>query len=67
MLSRLKYLNFKESGGRIRKVKTNLGLLAFTNPILFLSKRDFGKHISVKTAELVCIFMLHLRDWSEAK
>lgn len=60
MLSRFKNLNFKESGGNIRKVKTTLVLLAFTNPILFLSKRDFGKYVSVKAAELVCIFMFHL-------
>lgn len=60
MLSRLKNLNFKESGESVRKVKTTLGLLAFTNPIIFLKKRDFGKYVSVKAAELVCIFMFHL-------
>lgn len=60
MLSRLKNLNFKEGGENISKVKTTLGLLAFTNPILFLSKLNFGKYVSVKAAELVCIFMFHL-------
>lgn len=37
-------------------------LLVFNNPMLFLSRSDLGKFISVKTAELVNLyFTLHLR------